>query len=102
MIYNVAYVKYLVPLVVVAVLITAALITMIVLRNKRKDYHVGKLGNVRRSSGRVPPHPTPYDYNDYNLVVLFPTETKENCVYFMPQAPLEGGGGKDEEDKFSV
>lgn len=71
MIYSVAYVKYLVPLVVVAVLITAALITMIVLRNKRKDYHVGKL------------------------------ETKENCVYFMPQTPLDGGG-KDEEDKFSV
>lgn len=99
MIYSVAYVKYLVPLVVVAVLITAALITMIVLRNKRKDYHVGKLGNVRRSSRRVPTRTT--DYNDYNLVVLFPTETKENCVYFMPQTPLDGGG-KDEEDKFSV
>lgn len=99
LIYNVAYIKYMVPLVVVAVLMTAALITMIVLRNKRKDYHVGKLGNTRRSSNRAPSRTT--DYNDYNLVVLFPTERKENCVYFMPQTPLDVGG-KDEEDRFSV
>lgn len=69
---------------------------MIILRNKRKDYHIGKLGKVRRSAGR---DSRTTDYNDYNLVVLFPTETKENCVYFMPHS-LDTA--KDEEDKFSV
>ncbi|XP_053692598.1 fibrillin-2-like [Sabethes cyaneus] len=67
--YNVAYVKYFIPLAVIATLITAAIVTMIVLRNKKKDYHVGKL------------------------------ETKENCVYFMPQPP---DSTKDDEDRFSV
>lgn len=71
---------------------------MIVLRNKKKDYHVGKLGKARRSAAGRETHST-VDYNDYNLVVLFPTETKENCVYFMPQPP---DTAKDDEDKFSV
>ncbi|XP_055592870.1 fibrillin-2-like isoform X2 [Uranotaenia lowii] len=69
LLYSTAYIKYLAPVVVVAILTTAAIITMIVLRNKKKDYHIGKL------------------------------ETKENCVYFMPQA-LDAD--KDEEEKFSV
>ncbi|XP_055632768.1 fibrillin-1-like [Toxorhynchites rutilus septentrionalis] len=56
LIYNAAYVKYAIPLVVITILVTSAIITMIILRNKRKDYHIGKL------------------------------ETKENCVYFMPHS----------------
>ncbi|XP_038107568.1 fibrillin-1 isoform X1 [Culex quinquefasciatus] len=106
--YNRAYITYLVPLVVIAVLITSAIVVMIVLRNKRKDYHVGKLGKVRRSAADIADRRSTRttDYNDYNLVVLFPTESKDNCVYFMPQPPAAAAGvtslAKEEEEKFQV
>ncbi|XP_058060591.1 tenascin-X-like [Anopheles bellator] len=84
--YKMSYIHYFVPLIAAVALIVAILVVKTIVRNRQKDYHVGKLGNVRRRPRhRHANHgASSADYNDYNLVVLFPTESKENCVYFMP------------------
>uniref|UniRef100_A0A182T601 EGF-like domain-containing protein n=1 Tax=Anopheles maculatus TaxID=74869 RepID=A0A182T601_9DIPT len=92
--YKMSYIHYFIPVIAAVALIVAVLIVKMIVRNRQKDYHVGKLGNVqrrrksatgnKRTSKRDTTNRTT-DYNDYNLVVLFPTESKENCVYFMPK-----------------
>ncbi|XP_053692599.1 tenascin-like [Sabethes cyaneus] len=83
--YNETHVKYLIPLAVIATLIMGAIVTMNVLHN------LGKLGRTRRSVGVAG--------REMHVVVVIPTNTKENCVYFMPQ-PADST--KDNEDRFSV
>uniref|UniRef100_A0A1Y9H2I2 EGF-like domain-containing protein n=1 Tax=Anopheles dirus TaxID=7168 RepID=A0A1Y9H2I2_9DIPT len=91
--YKMSYIHYFIPVIASVALIVAVLIVKMIVRNRQKDYHVGKLGNVQRrrkssSDKRGSKRDTAdrtTDYNDYNLVVLFPTESKENCVYFMPK-----------------
>lgn len=87
-----SYIHYFIPVIASVALIVAVLIVKMIVRNRQKDYHVGKLGNAERAgrkSGRANRRKgqsnRTTDYNDYNLVVLFPTESKENCVYFMPK-----------------
>ncbi|EAA14483.5 AGAP009762-PA [Anopheles gambiae str. PEST] len=90
--YKMSYIHYFIPVIASVALIVAVLIVKMIVRNRQKDYHVGKLGNAERAgrkSGlanrRKGQSNRTTDYNDYNLVVLFPTESKENCVYFMPK-----------------
>uniref|UniRef100_A0A182MDZ8 EGF-like domain-containing protein n=1 Tax=Anopheles culicifacies TaxID=139723 RepID=A0A182MDZ8_9DIPT len=90
--YKMSYIHYFIPVITAVALIIAVLVVKMIVRNRQKDYHVGKLGNVQRrrksTSNRANKRDTTNlttDYNDYNLVVLFPTESKENCVYFMPK-----------------
>ncbi|XP_058120992.1 fibrillin-2-like [Anopheles ziemanni] len=94
--FKISYIHYFIPVIAAAALIAAILIGKLIVRNRQKNYHVGKLGNVARrrtadrkraggkAFGKRAPDDRTTDYNDYNLVVLFPTESKENCVYFMP------------------
>uniref|UniRef100_A0A2M4AJI3 Putative teneurin-1 n=2 Tax=Anopheles triannulatus TaxID=58253 RepID=A0A2M4AJI3_9DIPT len=84
--YKMSYMHYFIPVIACVSLILAILIIKMIVRNRQKNYHVGKLGNVRQRSCRNAASRTSNTahYNDYNLVVLFPTESKENCVYFMP------------------
>uniref|UniRef100_A0AAG5DVA7 EGF-like domain-containing protein n=1 Tax=Anopheles atroparvus TaxID=41427 RepID=A0AAG5DVA7_ANOAO len=52
--YKISYIHYFIPVILAALLIVAIIVGKVIVRNRQKDYHVGKL------------------------------ESKENCVYFMP------------------